>query len=95
MIDADRDSMRASGGQFARELQAAGIAANYHMLPDSFHAFLNRPNEPGFADGLGLIIDWARDIQSKHVEAQQPNLSGPRPLERSADTTLRHKVGTS
>ncbi|MDJ0337144.1 alpha/beta hydrolase [Cryobacterium sp. PH31-O1] len=67
MIDADRDSMRASGGQFARELQTAGIAATYHVLPDSLHAFLNRPNEPGFADGLELIIGWARDIQSQHA----------------------------
>jgi acetyl esterase/lipase len=67
MIDADRDSMRASGGQFARELSGAGIASSYHVLPETFHAFLNRPNEPVFADGLQLVIDWARDIQSKQT----------------------------
>ncbi len=61
MIDADRDSMRASGGQFALELSAAGIATDYHLLPETFHAFLNRPHEPSFADGLSLIIEWAGD----------------------------------
>jgi len=67
MLDADRDSMRASGGQFARELATAGIAADYHALPETFHGFLNRPNEPGFEAGLRLIIDWARGIQAKQA----------------------------
>jgi acetyl esterase/lipase len=65
MIDADRDSMRASGGQFARELSAAGITVDYHVLPESLHAFLNRPHDPSFADGLRLIIDWARNPRSR------------------------------
>jgi len=67
MLDADRDSMRASGSQFARELATAGIAADYHALSETFHGFLNRPNEPGFEAGLGLIIDWARGIGAKQA----------------------------
>jgi acetyl esterase/lipase len=59
MIDSDRDSMRSSGGLFAQELSAAGIMVDYHVLPGTFHAFLNRPQEPSFTDGMRLIIDWA------------------------------------
>ncbi|WP_198415976.1 alpha/beta hydrolase [Cryobacterium algoricola] len=66
MVDADRDSMRASGGQFARELVAAGIALDYHVLPGAFHAFLNSPHDPSFADGIRLIIDWALQLSVRH-----------------------------
>lgn len=67
MIDADRDSMRASGGQFAQELSEAGVAVDYHVLPGAFHAFLNRPQDPNFTDGLGLIVEWARHIEARHA----------------------------
>jgi acetyl esterase/lipase len=60
IIDADRDSMRASGEQFAQELSADGVTVDHHVLPETLHAFLNRPYDPGFAAGLRLIIDWAR-----------------------------------
>jgi acetyl esterase/lipase len=52
--------MRASGEQFARELVAARVSVQYHVLPGTDHAFLNRPGDPGFAAGLRLIVDWAR-----------------------------------
>ncbi|WP_425284277.1 alpha/beta hydrolase [Arthrobacter alpinus] len=62
MIDADHDSMRASGGKFAMELSAARIAVDYHVLPGACHSFLNRPQDPSFADSLDLFIDWARGL---------------------------------
>ncbi|WP_170835478.1 alpha/beta hydrolase [Arthrobacter alpinus] len=62
MIDADHDSMRASGSQFAQELSAAGIAVDRQVLPGAFHAFLNRPEDPSFVTGLDLIIEWARGV---------------------------------
>lgn len=58
LIDAESDSMRASGEQFARELETAGRSVEYHVLADS-HAFLNRPHTPAFAEGIRLIIAWA------------------------------------
>lgn len=64
MVDADRDSMRSSGDQFAQELSAAGVTVDHHMLPDTFHAFLNRPQELSFTDGMRLITDWARRLPS-------------------------------
>ncbi|POH60384.1 esterase [Arthrobacter glacialis] len=62
MIDADHDSMRASGGKFAQELSAARIEVDYHVLQGAFHSFLNRPHDPSFADSLDLIVDWARRL---------------------------------
>jgi len=64
--------VRASGGQFARELSAGGIALNYHVLPGAFHAFLNRPHDPSFGDGIRHIIDWALQL----------SVASPAPRER-------------
>jgi len=61
-LDAESDSMRASGEQFARELAAAEASVDYHVLPGTAHAFLNRPGEPGFAAGIRLINAWARNL---------------------------------
>ncbi|TFD88982.1 alpha/beta hydrolase [Cryobacterium serini] len=65
MVDADRDSMRSSAAQFAEELSATGTAVDYHVLPETLHAFLNRPQEPAFTQGLRLIIDWAGQIDTE------------------------------
>jgi acetyl esterase len=62
LLDADHDAMRASGGRFAEELAAARVGVDYHVIPDTDHAFLNRPNDPGFATGLSLIAEWARRV---------------------------------
>ena len=59
MLDAESDSMRASGGQFARELTDAAVPVEYHVLAGTAHAFLNRPHDPGFAEAIGLIGAWA------------------------------------
>ena len=59
LLDAESDSMRASGGQFGRELAAAGGPVEYHVLAGTEHAFLNRPNDPGFARAIELIGAWA------------------------------------
>ena len=60
LVDADHDAMRASGGQFGRELEQAGVDTEYHVIPDVDHAFLNRPDDPGFTAAIALIADWAR-----------------------------------
>ncbi|HEV7950935.1 MAG TPA: alpha/beta hydrolase [Glaciihabitans sp.] len=62
MLDADRDYMRASGGQFAKELEAADIRLDYYVLPDAAHAFLNRPRDPAYAESIRLISEWAKRL---------------------------------
>jgi xylan 1,4-beta-xylosidase len=59
LIDAERDVMRASGERFADELADAGAEVERHVLPDSRHAFLNRPGTRDFEDAIGHIVDWA------------------------------------
>ncbi len=66
MLDADHDSIRASGEQFARELAAAGNVVDYRVLPGTDHAFMHRPKDPAFAEGIRLISEWARESQSGH-----------------------------
>ena len=60
LIDAESDSMRASGERFAKELVAARVPVEYHVLPGTAHAFLNRPLDTGFTEGIRLIVAWAR-----------------------------------
>lgn len=62
VLDAEADSMRASGEQFARELRDAGTEVERHVLAGSRHAFLHRPADPAFAHGIGLITGWAGRI---------------------------------
>ncbi|SKC37846.1 alpha/beta hydrolase [Okibacterium fritillariae] len=60
LLDADRDTMRASGGQFGRELVAAGVETDYSVMPETAHAFLNRPLDPAFRPAIDHIADWVR-----------------------------------
>ncbi|MDI2036782.1 hypothetical protein PJL15_03920 [Paenarthrobacter nitroguajacolicus] len=58
MVNADRDAMRASGDQFAAELLAAGVEVERHVLPESRHAFLNRPRLTEFTTAIDLMASW-------------------------------------
>lgn len=58
LLDADRDSLRASGEHLARELQADGVDATHHVVAGSTHGFLNRPAEPAFDEGIARAKRW-------------------------------------
>lgn len=62
LIDADRDSLRASGESFAQELQEAGIPTEYHVVAEALHAFFDRPGDPAFGEGITLLIRWIRQL---------------------------------
>ncbi|WP_435110438.1 alpha/beta hydrolase [Nocardiopsis synnemataformans] len=57
VVDADRDTLRASGEAFARELAAAGVPVDHHVVAESRHGFLDRPEAPYFTEGIALIAD--------------------------------------
>lgn len=52
VLDADRDSLRASGEAFERELRKAGVAVKHHVVANSTHGFLNRPGTAQFDEGI-------------------------------------------
>jgi xylan 1,4-beta-xylosidase len=58
VVDAERDVMRTSGERFATELEDAGVEVERHVLPDSRHAFLNRPGTRDFDDAIERITGW-------------------------------------
>jgi acetyl esterase len=58
VLDADRDSLRASGERFAAELAAAGTPVRYEVVPGARHGFLNRPTTASFADAIARIRRW-------------------------------------
>lgn len=68
VVDADRDTMRASGGQFGRELVAAGVETDYRVMPGTAHAFLNRPLDPAFRPAIDHIADWVRARSVMHPQ---------------------------
>jgi acetyl esterase len=55
LIDADRDSLRASGAAFAAELSAAQVPVEYHVVTESAHGFFDRPGAEYFARGISII----------------------------------------
>ncbi len=58
VMDADRDSLRASGELFGRELIAAGVDTDYLVIPGTHHGFLDRPQDRTFAPGIDAILEW-------------------------------------
>ncbi len=55
------------GWPVPQELSAAGDVVDYHVLPGTFPAFLNRPHDQSFTEGVRLIVDWARQAESKNA----------------------------
>lgn len=58
VIDADRDSLRASGECFAQELTDSGARTTTYVVPESSHGFLDRPKAPAFKIGIREITGW-------------------------------------
>lgn len=58
MLDADHDTLRASGHSFRDELITAGTALEYRVIADSRHGFLDKPETPTFAEGIRRIHGW-------------------------------------
>ncbi len=62
MVDAEHDTMRASGDRFAAELRAAGVDVERRVLAAARHAFLNRPGSPDSDRALDLVSAWAARV---------------------------------
>ncbi|MFJ5304469.1 alpha/beta hydrolase fold domain-containing protein [Streptomyces sp. NPDC088350] len=58
VMDADRDTLRASGGRFAAELRAAGSAVDYLIVEKALHGFLDHPRSRGFRQGIQAMSQW-------------------------------------
>ena len=58
LVDADRDSLRASGGAFAAELHSFNVPVDYEIVAEAPHGFLNRPGSGYFATGMATISRW-------------------------------------
>ncbi|MEW1719119.1 alpha/beta hydrolase fold domain-containing protein [Streptomyces sp. NPDC093109] len=58
VMDADRDSLRASGDQFAADLRAVGRTVDYMIIEKTLHGFLNHPRGRGFRQGIRAMSQW-------------------------------------
>ncbi|OII31581.1 hypothetical protein BIU98_07310 [Curtobacterium sp. MMLR14_010] len=59
LVNAEQDTMRASGDLFATELRDAGVDVEHHVLPGTRHAFLNRPGLAPFDTAVSMIATWS------------------------------------
>ena len=76
MLDADHDSLRASGEAFARELRTAQVPLEYAILHGSRHGFLDKPRTRHFFGATEGIVRWLR--RCEHLSGQTPaGLHGP------------------
>ena len=58
ILDADHDTLRASGEAFATELAAAGVEVTSGYIPGTRHGFLNRPKTDAYAEGVRRITTF-------------------------------------
>ncbi|MFC8041922.1 alpha/beta hydrolase fold domain-containing protein [Nocardia sp. NPDC057353] len=58
MLDADFDTLRASGETFAGELDAAGVPVAHAVVPHSWHGYLNRHRLNAFRFALTAMNGW-------------------------------------
>ncbi|MEV0355885.1 alpha/beta hydrolase fold domain-containing protein [Nocardia sp. NPDC050697] len=58
MLDADFDTLRASGETFAAELDAAGVPVAHAVVPHSWHGYLNRHRLNAFRFALTAMNGW-------------------------------------
>lgn len=59
LVDAEYDTMRASGDRFAAELAGADVDVEHHVLPGTRHAFLNTPRLAEFDTAIARIVAWS------------------------------------
>lgn len=65
MIDADHDSLRASGEKFAGELRTGKVSLDYEVLAGSRHGFLDQPDTEHFHEAMRKTSQWL--LSSDHL----------------------------
>ncbi|MGW4369333.1 alpha/beta hydrolase [Nocardia takedensis] len=65
LLDADHDTLRASGETFAAELDAAGVTTSHAVVPSSWHGYLNRHQLNGFRWALSAMTVWLDELSAE------------------------------
>lgn len=60
VLDADHDSLRASGQVFAEELRHRGTSVQYLVMAETTHGFLDRPSSDSFDEAIAHIDRFLR-----------------------------------
>lgn len=58
MLDGERDSLRASGDQFAAELEAAGVSLERHVIRKGLHGFVIARRSNASRQGIAALLEW-------------------------------------
>ncbi|MDI2129392.1 alpha/beta hydrolase [Yinghuangia seranimata] len=63
IVNSERDTLRASGEAFARELEAHQATVHVEFEAGTDHGHLNEPDNPGFARTLDTFADWMLSVR--------------------------------
>lgn len=58
IINAELDTLRPSGEQYAAELALTGCDVRVRYEPDTTHGYLNNPDDPGAPRTIARIVSW-------------------------------------
>ena len=58
VVNAERDSLRASGERFVRQLRDVGVEVEDLTEPAAMHGYLNEPGDPNAEHTLAVVADW-------------------------------------
>lgn len=58
ILNAENDVLRASGEQFAAQLETSGVRVENEFEPGARHGHLNEPGDPGALRSLARITSW-------------------------------------
>lgn len=58
LVDADRDTLRASGETFAEELRSAGVTTEHVVVAGTWHGFFSWPGSRGYRRGMTHLLRW-------------------------------------
>jgi acetyl esterase/lipase len=71
IINAEVDSLRASGEAFGSSLRHARIATDVMTEPGSEHGYLNEPSDPASARTIDWIAKWLSQVGSRREHRTQ------------------------
>lgn len=65
VLNAEFDTLRLSGEDFAVRLAAAGGKVQCECLQATVHGFLNTPQKERSADGIARIVRWLKSAKPR------------------------------
>jgi acetyl esterase/lipase len=71
IVNAERDTLRASGEKFTEELRSHGGTVDMRFEPGTRHMYLNKPEHPGFTATISAMASWITNSAAQHEDSEE------------------------